>query len=80
MEKVFERQNKHIQEVHKKYEEKERNQKMDKDEQALKLRKSLLQFYEKEEEKRKKAQTKQVSVSPCYQDAKARLEKIHQKN
>lgn len=42
MEKVFERQNKHIQEVHKKYEEKERNQKMDKDEQALKLRKSLL--------------------------------------
>lgn len=53
---------------------------MDKDQEALKLRKSLLEFYDKERKKRKEADAKQLSVSTCYNDAVNRLDKIHQKN
>lgn len=53
---------------------------MDKDQEALKLRKSLLEFYDKEKQRKKEADAKQVSVSTCYTDAVNRLDKIHHKN
>ena len=72
--------NKHLAEVYKKHVEIQRNAKRTKDDEALKLRKSLMEFYDKEKERKKQADAKQISVSTCYNDAVNRLDRIHQKN
>lgn len=72
--------NKHLAEVYKKHVEIERNTKRNKDDEAIKLRKSLLEFYDKEREHKKEADAKQISVSTCYNDAVTRIDRIHQKN
>lgn len=66
--------------MYKKYEDLERSKKHDKDDEAIKLRKSLLEFYDKEQERKKEADEKQLNVGTCYQDAVSRLDRIHQNN
>lgn len=47
---------------------------MDKDTEAVKLRKELLEFYEKERQRKKSRDHKQIKVSTCYQDAVRRID------
>lgn len=39
-----------------------------------------MEFYDKEKERKKDADAKQISVGTCYQDAVSRIDRIHEKN
>ena len=40
----------------------------------------MIEFYEKEAERKKKAEAKQIRVGTCYQDAVERMHQIHLDN
>lgn len=67
-------------EVYKKHNEMERTKRLDKNEEAYKLRKELLEFYDKERQRKRSQDHKQVSVGTCYGDAVRRINEIHEKN
>ena len=71
---------KHLSEIYKKHEEMEKNKRLDKNDQAYKLRKELLEFYDKERKRKRVQDHKQVSVGTCYGDAVRRINEIHEKN
>ena len=79
-EKEVERFEKHLGEIYKKHNELEKTKKMDKDAEAIKLRKELLEFYDKERERKTERDHKQIKVGTCYQDAVRRIDEIHRQN
>jgi transketolase len=79
-EKRSEDYNKHLKEVYKKYEGDEKRHRADEKEEALKLRKELQEFYDKEADRKCKAEARQIAVGTCFQDAVSRLDHIHRRN
>ena len=49
-------------------------------EEALKLRKELQEFYEKEAERKSQNDHAQVRVGTCYEEAVNKINNIHKKN
>ena len=79
-EKLNEKYDKHLKEVYKKFENEEKRHRAWEKEEAYKLRSELKEFYEKEAERKKKAEAKQIAVGTCYQGAIDKLENIHRQN
>jgi hypothetical protein len=67
--KEAENYEKHLHATYKKYEDDEKRSRQLEKESSYKLRKELQEFYAKEAERKKSAESKQVSVGTCYQSA-----------
>lgn len=72
--------NKHLDTTYKRYVSEERRHRQREKEEAYKLRNELQEFYDKEAERKKKAEFQQIHVGTEYQKAVERINKIHQKN
>ena len=79
-EKKSEDYNKHLKEIYKRFEGEQRRMRANEKEEAYKLRKDLQEFYDREEERKKKAEARQIAVGTCYQDAVNRIDSIHRRN
>ena len=78
--KVAEEYEKHLRKTYRKYEDDEKKHRENEKEQAYRLRKELKEFYEKEAERKKSAEFKQISVGTCYQSAVEKINNIHRRN